>query len=110
MSDKLLFAIQKGEDCFYAVYALKNGEYLDNDPTKLNTTYQFVRVDYEGNVLNSLDTGINTMIYKHYYLSLNIRRDIDNNTMEIIIEDKAYCKIDLDSFDIIEIKMEKSNF
>ena len=50
------------------------------------------------------------MIYKHYYLSLNIRRDIDNNTMEIIIEDKAYCKIDLDSFDIIEIKMEKSNF
>ena len=110
LSDKLLFAIQKGEDCFYAVYALKNGEYLDNDPTKLNTTYQFVRVDYDGNVLNSLDTGINTMINKHYYYSLNIRRDVDNNTMEIIIEDKAYCKIDLDSFDIIEIKMEKRNF
>ena len=94
LSDKLLFAIQKGEDCFYAVYASRDAKYLNDDPTKLDTTYKFVKVDYDGNVLQSTDTGINVMLHKHYYLLLNIRRDVNKNTMEINIEDKVRCTID----------------
>lgn len=62
LSDRLLFAIQKADDFFYAVYAYDNGEYLNDDYGKLNTTYYFAKVDFNGNVLESLDTGINTMI------------------------------------------------
>lgn len=105
LSDKLLFAIQKGEDCFYAVYASRDAKYLNDDPTKLDTTYKFVKVDYDGNVLQSTDTGINVMLHKHYYLLLNIRRDVNKNTMEINIEDKVRCTIDLDSFEIVETKI-----
>lgn len=104
MSDKLLFAIQKADDFFYVVYAYDNGEYLSDDYGRLNTTYYFAKVDFNGNVLQSVDTEINTMLKNHYYYSVSVRRDIKNNLMEINIGDKIYCQVDLDSFKVIDIK------
>lgn len=73
LKDNVLFAVRRLDDnYFYIVYSLYS--YL-SDAFISDTNYEVALIDYDGNIVKHVDTGIPVHLTKHFYYSVTMRYD-----------------------------------
>ncbi|MGN1405717.1 MAG: hypothetical protein ACI4WM_05565 [Erysipelotrichaceae bacterium] len=73
LKDNVLFAVRKVDDShFYIVYSLYSNS---SDAFISDTDYEVALIDYEGNIIKHVDTGIPVHLSKHFYYSVTMRYD-----------------------------------
>ena len=99
--ENVVYAVQRIENGFYIIYANNPKESIGTG--EADTTYQFIEIDKNGNIIKSLDTGINIQIYKSGYCKANIYTKDDYIELDIEMIDQSHKKINVDK-NTFEIK------